>query len=506
MRICERIIGCAPSIAGLSGHRVGRAVRAPTRSPVALVLLALMASLSACATYEARPLEPAQSARTFAARRLDSPQLHIAVEATLPHAFASWPPRTWNRAGLLAVALVQNPQLAIARAEIDAALAQRISAVEMPNPDLRLQSEYASEESRSWLYGIGFDFVLRSQRRKRLDIGIAELVTTNARAKLLEETWIVRRTLVAALSAWEGARRRADLLDRIALAQQDLMDLRELRVKAGEDAPGDRVTTRSALLEVRQQIAQTRAEADAAQSSLAAVLAMPPAALDGLQYDWAEWGTPLDPDAAALSRAREQALLGRADLAALMGDYASAEMQLERAVVRQYPEFRFSPGYYWDHGIAKWPLDVAFNLPVFNRNQGEIAQARAARELAAQRMLGAQATIQGAIDAAVRADAIATRNADVAQRRVDAMSEQQRDAVLALRLGAIDRGERLAADVLALRSELDALQARSDKQVARNALEDALHVPLSGPEIDLLPTRSTAPTDARPTSEQEPRP
>jgi hypothetical protein len=55
--------------------------------------------------------------------------------------------------------------------------------------------------------------------------------------------------------------------------------------------------------------------------------------------------------------------------------------------VRQYPQFQLSPGYYWDHGIAKFPFDVGFTLPLFNRSEGEIAEARAAREVAGQRML-----------------------------------------------------------------------------------------------------------------------
>ena len=55
-------------------------------------------------------------------------------------------------------------------------------------------------------------------------------------------------------------------------------------------------------------------------------------------------------------------------------------------------QLTLGPGYYWDHGIAKFPLDVGFTLPV-NRNKGEIAEARAARELAGKRMLALQADI-----------------------------------------------------------------------------------------------------------------
>ena len=208
-----------------------------------------------------------------------------------------------------------------------------------------------------------------------------------------------------------------------------------------------------------------------------------------------------------LRRAGEQALLSRADLAAAIGDYAGAEKQFERAVARQYPEFHLEPGYYWDHGIAKWPLDVAFALPIFNRNEGEIAEARAARDVAAGRMLALQAQIQGQIAAATRAEVVAAQGAAAAQRRVDAAAEQSRHAELGLKLGAIDRSERVAAEATAWRVQLDALQARARYQDARDALEDALHVPLSGPELALRPAlQAAAPVDEPASSTNEAQP
>ncbi len=422
------------------------------------------------------------------------PELREGVQAVWPEHAAAWPPSSWNRADLLAVALVQNPQLAVARAEVQAALAKETSAGETPNPDLTLQSEYARDEAHPWLYGLAFDFVLRTPSRRRLDVGIAQLATANARWQVVDQTWTVRRALTNALSDAEYARRRGELLDQLVDAQQHLLSLQEQRIKAGEDAPGERIVARSALLEIEQQRAQARADAATAQTAIAAALGMPAEALDGLRIEWPDWGAPPVADAAMLHDEREQALLSRADLAAAIGDYASAEKQLERAIARQYPEFHLDPGYYWDHGIAKWPFDVAFSPSIFNRNQGEIAEARAARELAGQRMLAVQAEIYGAITAGSRAETVAVQNLKAARQRVEAADEQLRHAELGLKLGAIDRSERLGSDTLALRAELDALQARAQSQSARNTLEDALHAPLSGPELALRPALKGAPS------------
>src|ERR1700761_4510894 len=124
-------------------------------------------ALSGCAHYEAAPLPPQRSADEFAAR-------------TLPDA------REWNRAELLSLALKQNPDLAVAQAEINAALAHEVTAAEIPNPDLTLQSEYARHDPHPWLYGISLNWLLRSPERRRLDTEIARLDTNNARLQVMD--------------------------------------------------------------------------------------------------------------------------------------------------------------------------------------------------------------------------------------------------------------------------------------------------------------------------------
>ena len=471
-------------VASRAGRVLQRSVRAApyarTGDRAVLALLAL--TLAACVQYQARPLDPAASAQAFAARRLDAPPVRAAVQPLLPIAALAWPPPRWDRGSLLAVALVQNPQLAVARAEVRAALAHEISAAEAPNPDLTLQSEYARSESHSWLYGISLDVLLRTPARKRLDVDIARLASASARWQMVEQVWTVRRALISALGDWEYAQRRGDLLDRLLAEQRQLVVAQQQRVDAGEDTPSELIAARTALLEAQQQRAQLRVDAVSAQAALAAALGLPAQALDGLRVDWPDWGAPPPLDQAMLHEAREHALLTRADLAAVIGDYAAAEKKLQRAIARQYPEFHLQPGYYWDHGVAKWPLDLAFALPIFNRNQGEIAEARAARELAGQRLLALQARIQGEIDAALRVETVAAANAAAATQRVGTANEQLRQARLGLQLGAIDRAQRIGVEVIALRAEVDALQARAQRQLARNALEDAVHAPLSGPE------------------------
>jgi outer membrane protein TolC len=418
-----------------------------------------------CAHYQSAPLQPERSAERFAARTLE-------------------PARRWNRAELLALALKQNPELAVARAEISVAMSREISAAEAPNPELTLQSEYARHDSHPWLYGIGLNWLLRSGERRRLETQIAGLDTSNARLQLMDKAWSIRRALAAALSDWENARLRAGLLGRLGSAQDRLIDIEQRRVKAGEDAPGDLLISQQARVQIEQQSAELRSASDAAQAAIAKALGLPPGALDGVDFEWPDWGEPPPVDEATRRQIREQALLSRADLGVAMGSYAAAEAKLQLAIAHQYPEFTLSPGYYWDHGIAKFPLDVGFLLPL-NGNRGEIAQARAGRELAGQNMLALQADIYGEIEAAERAENVARLSVTAAERRLAGVRRQEQQADMALRLGASDQQEQVGAQILAAQTELEVLQMRAQLQAARNNLEDVLRAPLSGPELAL---------------------
>lgn len=452
----------------------------------------LAITLAGCASYQAKPLDPRRSITEFSARRLDSPALHDEVERLLPRTATAWPLQEWDRAELLAVALVSNRKLDVARAQVQAAVGRGISAGETKNPDLTLQSEYARHDPHPWLYGLGLNFLLRAPESRRLDIEFSRLDASNTRWQLLDQVWAVRHALIAALSDGEAARRRQDLLQRLAAAQDDLVATEEKRVAAGEDTAAELLVARQARLESTQQQAEARMSVATAQSALSVALGLPQSAVDQARMSWPDWGEPPATDKEKLRESREQALLSRSDLAATIGEYAQTENKLHQAIRRQYPQLQLSPGYYWDHGIAKFPLDVGFTLPLFNRSQGEIAEARAAREVAGQRMLAAQADIYGEISAAENAEQIGRDSVAVAVHQLAVVQQQQRQTQLGLRLGALGAEEQLGTKVLALRAELELVQMRARLQAARNALEDALHIPLSGPELDLSKSLAVA--------------
>jgi outer membrane protein, heavy metal efflux system len=268
------------------------------------------------------------------------------------------------------------------------------------------------------------------------------------------------------------------------VAQDRLLTLEKDRVRAGEDSPSETVTAEQARIDVEQQQAQLKATVNVAQAAAAKALGLPPDALDAMMFVWPEWGTPPLVSEQEREAAREQALLSRADLGVAIGDYAIAEAHLKLAVARQYPQITLNPGYYWDHGIAKFPFDVGFTLPV-NGNKGEIAEARGAREVAGKHLLALQATIYGEISAAERAENLARTGAETAERRLETARRQLQQSDLGVRLGETDVLERVGAEILSIRAQLEVVEMQERLQGARNDLEDVLHTPLSGPEMAL---------------------
>ena len=100
-------------------------------------------------------------------------------------------------------------------------------------------------------------------------------------------------------------------------------------------------------------------------------------------------------------------------------------------------------------------------------------------------MLALQADIYGGIASSERAEDSARASTDTAEGQLQTARSQAARVGLSLRLGASDLREQVGAEVLALRAQLEVLEARAQLQAARNDLEDVLHAPLSGPELEL---------------------
>ena len=466
--------------------------------PAALIALVTLTTLTGCVSYRPQPVDLTKQAQRLEMRRLDDPGLgrYAAQLGRSP-----WPPSHWNRADLLVAALYYNPSLAEARARLLAAHAGEITAHEYPNPTLGLTLEYAKDAGTNpWLYGVLIQALLPRFDLRRAQQIQAGFFKEAAGWDLAEAVWKVRSGLRNALLRV----RYADAAG-IVLARQDedaraLSRLLAAQVNAGEVSAPQVQTAQAQALRIRQKLDAMRAQATAAHHTLAAVIGISAQALPTLDAVWSEWQQPLPVSSEQMDRFSRRALLTRADLASAMANYGAAEQALRIEVDKQYPGVTVGPGYTWDHGVHKLPFSIDFALPIFNQNQGPIAQAQARLAEAGAQLETVQANILANIAAARDAERQAAIVAQRARERQLPLAQQQlRTARQGFDLGSFDHVALLSARLNAEDAELSSLQSDFNWQMARGDLEDALHRPLGGSEVALgsILTKPLAPEESR---------
>jgi len=443
-------------------------VRAAKRLSVLLVL-----PLAGCATYRARPIHPETSARALAARRLSDPRLlrFLAIED-----HRAGPPR-WNLETLTLVATYERPDMPLATAELGAARAREITAAELPNPTLSLQPTYNTTTTvpSPWKVGPVVSFLIRSFGVRPALIARARAQAQAAREAIAATAWQLRGRVRGALLALWSAQRAAALSRRVLAVASRYQDAVAQRYRAGMVSAA--TLTAATLGEEQAQLAAAASERRLrlARAGLATALGVPVAALHDVSLDWEGISHPQRPG--QLGPLIQAALIQRPDVLAALARYRASEADLRLAIARQYPFIDIGPGYHYDQGDNKFILAVSLPLPILNQNQGPIAQARAARRVAAAQFRATQAQVLGEIERA-QTDwtASAAELASARQVRASAVN------VLARRrsefaAGQIGQLRLLGAEEAFVEAEQGSLAASMHERAALGELEAALHHP-----------------------------
>ena len=446
--------------------------------------LALCLSLSACAVqhYEPQAMDAAAGAQALGARSLASPGLrsYIASKYRGKQALA-WPPAKWDLELLTLAAFHFNPGLEAARARLAAADAAVTTAGQRPNPTLQLPLQRTlnpGDGESAWTLGLALDIPVETHGKRDYRIAEATRRAAAARLQVAHLAWTLRSQLREQLLALENSTERARLLQQEVELDQSLVALLQKRLEQGYVAARDLNQQQLALIQSNGELLGARREAGAARIRLAGLLGLPPGALDGIELDLAGF-TATDPPL-PLHELQSLALLNRADVLESLESYEASQAALQLEVARQYPDLHLGPGYTLDQGARKAGFDFSgIELPLFNRNEGPIAEARARREEAAATVRQAQARAWSELDAGLTGYRIAREALDQADRQ-----RRLQQAQLAARQRAFNLGEedRVALELdrkteLAVR--LAAFDAAIQVQQALGRIEDAVQRPLS---------------------------
>src|SRR6202790_2661995 len=98
---------------------------------------------------------------------------------------------------------------------------------------------------------------------------------------------------------------------------------------------------------------------------------------------------------------QRDAVVNRLDVRRSLAQYAAAEDDLQLEIAKQYPDVQIGPGYTYEEKNNFFTLGVSTTLPIFNRNQGPIAEAEARRKEAAASFLEKQAQVIAAVERAL---------------------------------------------------------------------------------------------------------
>lgn len=445
----------------------------------------MAATLSACASYQPRPVTPAQIIAKRQVLTLDGSAVAQRITEIAPGR-ATVPGARWDRLSLLAAATIYNPNVVSARAALATASANVGVARQWPNATLTLTTEYANDPAASspWLFGGALDVPLDLGRRRSLRRTAADLAVLSARYDIAEAIWTARSAIRKALADRLIADRLAVALVALEKVRDRQFAAMDRRVAAGEASRAELERVRADGADVARRLSDAQASLRSADRAIAAAIGVPQPALTDIALEWNGFDDPApDPAPGVSERMRLEAVLSRPDILKAVVAYDQAEADLRGEVAKQFPAISVAPGYVWERGLVKLPFSLGLLLPPLDLNRHAIAAAEARRSEAGSRLeavvFGAEAAIDAALveTSAARAALARIRGTELAAAdRLAAQADRE------LAAGAIDRTEWAAAQAGARQARTSEIDALARVHAADAALEDALRRPVEGPE------------------------
>ncbi|MEW9582549.1 TolC family protein [Paraburkholderia sp. DGU8] len=415
--------------------------------------------MSGCTWYHREPLAlqaTSTSARTLARIQIDPSTMPLPELAA--HRFDPSDGLDIDEVAMLAVA--NNPDLKLARDDLGIARAQAYSAGLLPDPQLSVASDYpgAVGATRAFNYGLSIDvmaIVLRSANKQSADATVAK-----TDLGLLWQEWQI---VAQARQLFIKTRFQQDTLP-LLQQQRDLSSTRyERMAEAHRDGNLTDDTLTAALTaysDARKQYSDAERAAQQTHHDLNALLGLAP----DVQLQLTDVGEISPLDDATLDTALTDLAQRRPDLIALQAGYEAQEQKYRAAILSQFPSL--SVGFVRSRdtsNIYTSGFQINLSLPIFNRNQGNVAIEKATR----QRLRDEYQT------------RLNSAYADVAQLRADdaVLSRQLKQTEAALPdadLAARHAAEAFAGHNLTLGAYTDAQSAALTKRIDVATLREAL--------------------------------
>jgi outer membrane protein TolC len=327
--------------------------------------------------------------------------------------------------GLLAV--LNDPELRSEQGQTDVARANLLQSSLLPNPSASVSFSPllgGTDVAPAWAASLSQDLksILTYHTRKKS----ARLQMQQVNADLLWQEWqVAQKARLLALDLYYG--QQSLDLSRRELA---LLDREVKQVQAATEAGNLDLTALAPLLTAKATAEQLVASLGLTQlqngQALDALLGLDPRVRFGIS------APSLPPLPSNLSALLADLPDRRPDLVALQLGYRSADEEVRSAVIGQFPALALGGEWGQDTSNVRSAGPAAtFDLPIFDRNQGQVAQSRATRLLLHEqyqsRLDDAFGTVKG-LDTQIRRLTEDVRNASSAAAAAGKIAESAQRA------------------------------------------------------------------------------
>ena len=336
---------------------------------VRIAILAFLACLARGADAQDSPQQPqpAQAASSQASpQNVPSGQLHGAVRISLDQA--------------IQLALENNHALKAARTTIQQSEAQEITANLRPNPVLTADAQFIpifqpNEFTADYInttaqFDLGISYLFERGKKRQHRLQAAQDVTAQTKSLVTDNERTLTFNVASQFFTAQLAESTLDLAFEDMKSFQKTVDISEARYKAGDISEVD-------YLKIKLQLLQF--QSDVSQAQLAKTQA-----LVGLRQLLGYQSVPEDFDvtgdfeykavALKLEDLQQMALQNRPDFRAAQQGVTAAKSQYELA--KAIGKVDVTGTFDYDHVSATntGSFFGSFQIPIFNRNQGEIAR------------------------------------------------------------------------------------------------------------------------------------
>jgi len=327
-------------------------------------------------------------------------------------AFAQ-PPATLTIEQAVQEALQNNPGLLAERLGIPVAQAAVITARLRPNPVVS-----ASSDHLDWL-GTGFnqvnqagptetalrvDFPFERGHKREYRIETAGFAQKIAQARIADSIRRLRLDVTLACIDVMEAKARLNLANDNLKALEGVVQLNETRLQGGAIAPIELTRSRVAMLQFRSSVKTAELSLATARIRLQTLLGRGP---NGTPVDISDpLKAPVPEAVPSLDQMEARAVMTRPDLQAVRLDQARSQAELRLQLAQGKVDYTAGTEYRRQQGVNGTGNMLGFffsmPLPVFNRNQGEIARVTSEQVQLQKQIEALQSQVNGEVAGAYR--------------------------------------------------------------------------------------------------------